>query len=69
MYTDTVDVLINRFVSLEPVFSDSASLDAFTNAGVMFKKSVAWLPENPTLIADSNPSNNIRVEIYTRVTY
>lgn len=69
IYTDTPSFTVNRFVNIELNFDNSTSLDAFTDAEVTIKKSCAWLPEKPTIMANSMPVSNIKVEVYGRVSY
>ena len=69
IYTDTPSFTVNRFVNIELNFDNSTSLDAFTDAEVTIKKSCAWLPEKPTIMANSKPVSNIKVEVYGRVSY
>ena len=69
IYTDTPSFTVNRFVNIELNFDNSTSLDAFTDAEVTIKKSCAWLPEKPTIMANSTPVSNIKVEVYGRVSY
>lgn len=69
IYTDTPTFTVNRFVNIELNFYNSTSLDAFTDAEVTIKKSCAWLPEKPTIMANSTPVSNIKVEVYGRVSY
>ena len=69
IYTDTPTFTVNRFVNIELNFDNSTSLDAFTDADVTIKKSCAWLPEKPTIMANSTPGSNIKVEVYGRVSY
>lgn len=69
IYTDTPTFTVNRFVNIELNFYNSTSLDAFTDAEVTIKKSCAWLPEKPTIMANSKPVSNIKVEVYGRVSY
>ena len=69
IYTDTPSFTVNRFVNIELNFDNSTSLDEFTDAEVTIKKSCAWLPEKPTIMANSTPASNIKVEVYGRVSY